>query len=417
MIGELLYPRYLRERLRAGLEDAPVVLIHGPRQSGKTTLALSIGTEAGYEYLNFDDVETLQAAEEDPTGFVRSLPERIILDEVQRVPGLFTTIKSAVDRDRRPGRFILTGSANVLLIPSLSDSLAGRMDIFRLHPLAQSEIEGTRQAFIDRLFRVDFTTGTAAVSPENLYDRIISGGYPSALRREGHWSRQAWYRNYIETIVERDVRDLTRIRSLDVLPKLLEIAAGQTGRLVNVAELAGGVKPSRTTIADYVALLEQIFLIVQLPAWSSNRLKRSVRKPKLHIGDSGLASAMIGIDLPGLMLDREYLGQLFETFVFQELLREASWSFEQTRFHHYRTREKEEVDIVLERGGRLAGVEVKANATLSKRDFRGLEKLRDSTDGRFVGGAIVYTGERRLPFGDRLWAIPITDLWTGGREA
>lgn len=413
-VSEILrYPRYLRERLIAGLQDAPVVLIHGPRQSGKTTLALSLGMESGYDYLSFDDVETLQAAERDPTGFVRTLPERIILDEVQRVPGLFSTIKSAIDRDRKPGRFILTGSANILLISALSDSLAGRMDIFRLHPLAQSEIEETRPGFIDRLFQAEFSTGTQAVSMEDLYRRILSGGYPSVLGRESLWGRQAWYRNYIETIIKRDVRDLSQIRSLDALPRLLKVAAGQTARLVNVADLAGNLKPSRTTIADYIALLEQIFLVSLLPAWSSNRLKRSVRKPKLHLGDAGLATALIGIDGPGLQLDREFFGQIFETFVYQELVREASWSFEETGFHHYRTREKDEVDIVLERGGgRIAGVEVKSAATVSPRDFRGLEQLRDSTGQKFACGAVLYTGERRLPFGDRLWAIPVADLWT-----
>ena len=221
-------PRYLAPRLREALADTPAVLIHGPRQSGKTTLARVFGEPRGYRYLSFDDDAVRQAAAHDPVGFVASLPPRAILDEVQRVPQLFTSLKVAIDSHRTPGRFILTGSANVLLLPSLADSLAGRLGILRLHPLAQCELDGSRPRFIDSLFAGAFTSGVADRLGSQLAERVVAGGYPAALVRRAPRRRLAWYRDYVETQVQRDVRDVTRIRSLDALPKLLALAASHT---------------------------------------------------------------------------------------------------------------------------------------------------------------------------------------------
>lgn len=406
------FRRFATPLLKQALSESPVVLIHGPRQCGKTTLAQRVGAAKGYSYYSFDDAVTLAAATSDPVGFVGDLPDRAILDEVQRVPALFLTLKRAVDKDRRPGRFLLTGSANVLLLPTLSDSLAGRMEILRLHPLAQCELSGAKAGFLDALFGRGFKARQYPRLGKELARRIVAGGYPAALARATARRRAIWYRDYIETLVQRDVRELARISSLDVLPRLLTLAAGQTARLLNVSDLAAPFQLSRPTIKDYATLLERIFLLEQLPPWHSNRLSRLIKTPKLHLTDTGVACALLGLDEPALWEDRSTLGQLLETFVVQELKRQASWRDDDVRFHHFRDKDGLEVDLVIEQGGRsLAAVEIKASATVTSADFRGIRKLRDAVGKRFACGVVLYDGEASVGFGEGLFAVPVRVLW------
>jgi uncharacterized protein len=415
MVDTDLYPRFAGSLLRDALADTPVVLVHGPRQSGKTTLARMVGKEQGHVYVTFDDDTQLAAATSDPAGFVAGLPAKVILDEVQRVPQLFLALKATIDRDRRPGRFILTGSSNVLLLPTLADSLTGRMEILRLHPLSQCELAGVRSGFLDSLFSARFSHRRHARLGPDLAGRIVSGGFPAALARPTPRRRSAWYRDYVETLVQRDVRELARIASLDALPRLLQLAAGQTARLLNVAELGGAFQLSRPTIRDYVTLLERIFLLEHLPPWHSNKLARLIKTPKLHVCDTGLATALLDLDAASLWTDRAAFGQLLETFVFQELRRQASWQEAPVGFFHFRDKDGAEVDVVLERGARaVAGIEVKASATVTASDFRGLRKLKDATGNRFVAGVVLYDGEGIVGFGDGLFAVPIQALWEGG---
>lgn len=417
MPDTVIHARQAAPLLREALADSPVVLVHGPRQCGKTTLARVVGEPLGYRYVSFDDETTRAAAEVDPVGFVDALPAKVILDEVQRLPGLFTTLKHVVDRDRKPGRFLLTGSANVLLLPKLADSMAGRMSVLRLHPLAQCELADQPGQFLEALFQEGSFAGSFTGERNQrlgarLIDVVVAGGYPAALARATPRRRTAWYRDYIDALVQRDVRDLSRIHSLDALPRLLAAAAAQTAQLFNASDLAAPFQLSRPTIADYVTLLERVFLLERLPPWHSNRLSRLVKTPKLHLGDSGLACALLGVDAGALAGDRAMLGHLLETFVFQELRRQESWSDMGAGFYHYRDRDGTEVDIVIERGAHaLAGVEVKAAATVTESDFRGLIKLREATGKRFSAGVVLYDGEATLGFGDRLFAVPIPALW------
>lgn len=406
------YPRLAGRLLLEALTDSPVVLIHGPRQCGKTTLAREVGEPKGYAYVTFDDDVATRAAAADPSGFLAELPSRCILDEVQRVPSLFTAIKRVVDRDRVAGRFILTGSTNVLLLPTVADSLAGRMEILRLHPLAQSELARKPATFLPVLFAGSFKTRQLRRLGRELADRIVAGGFPAALARPQGARRQRWYRDYVQAILERDVRELARIQQLDLMPRLMALAAGQTARLINVSELAAPFHVSRPTVRDYMTLLERVFLVEELPPWHANRLSRLVKSPKLHVGDTGVAAALLGLDAAGAWEDRGVFGQLLETFVLQELRRQSTGVDPAPTFHHFRDKDGVEVDIVLEQGARaVAGVEVKAAATVHDADFRGLRKLRQASGKSFRAGVVLYDGETCASFGDGLFAVPLRLLW------
>ncbi len=443
MSNSVFYPRSVERRLVEALEDSPVVLIHGPRQCGKTTLAQvtcapnyviwsgnrptwggnepawgSSREDRDYRYFSFDDPVTRDGARADPTGFVADLPERVILDEVQHVPELFGAIKISVDRQRAPGRFLLTGSTNVFLVPQLSDSLAGRVEIVPLHPLTQFELTGQSNRsrpdanFLNALFGDGFPIFQCERLGGQLIEKIVVGGYPAALERPTARRSANWYRDYVEAIVQRDARDMTRVRSLDLLPRLLRAAAAQTAQLFNLSSLASPFELSRPSIGDYVTLLERLFLLERLPAWHGNRLKRLVKSPKLHLTDTGLAAALLGTDAKALAADRTLLGQFLETFAFQELRRQASWQDTPTEFFHFRDKDGAETDIVMEQAsGAVAGVEIKAAASVSSRDFRGLRKLERAAGNRFQRGIVLYDGETSIPFGDRFHAVPMSRLW------
>jgi len=415
-MSDKLFLRNTKQNLMEAIEDTPVVLIHGSRQCGKTTLAKSVGEALGYAYITFDDENQLGAAKADPVGFVKSLPEKAILDEIQRVPELFLSIKDSVDANRIPGRFILTGSANVLLLPKLSDSLAGRMEIIHLRPLAQCEITGSKPNFLASLFSESLLSGAGGTNQKtnalgrSLADIIVKGGYPAAVNRSSAKRRNVWYRDYITTILQRDIKDLANIKNANVLPKLLSLAASQTGRLFNSSELASPFSISRPTVREYLALLEQIFLIEELAPWHSNRLSRLIKTPKLHLSDTGLASSLLGINADELWKDKELLGQLLETFIYQELRKHAGWYDEDLKFYHFRNKDKVEVDILIEKGRLKAGIEIKAAATVKPSDFKGIIRLKEACKGDFAGGVVFYDGEQVLPFGDKLYAVPISLL-------
>jgi len=407
-----LTPRLSHGSLIQELTYSPVVLIHGPRQCGKSTIARMLGDAMGYAYMTFDNDVVRDFALNDPIGFVDELPDRVILGEVQRVPQLFTSLKAAVDSNRQPGRFLLTGSANILLLPKLADSLAGRMAIQRLYPFAQCELEGQASDFLDRLFASDFPMRQVERLKDNLLERVVSGGYPPALSRPEGRRRDVWYRDYLDTVVQRDVREITHIRALDSLPRLLQMTAMRTSQLLNLTELSSAFQLSRPTVGEYLTLLENIFLMERLPPWHSNQTSRLIKSPKLHLGDTGLACSLLGLTADVLKLERSRLGPLLETFVYQELRRLASWHDRHHDFFHYRDKDQVEVDIVIERGiTQLVGVEVKAAATVKAADFKGLQRLQQVAGQRFMGGVVLYDGEMSIRFAEKLFAVPLRWLW------
>jgi len=405
--------RHLAPELRASLADSPVTLLVGARQSGKSTLAQALISEGWTaSYLTLDDGATLAAASSDPEGFVRGLDEHAVIDEIQRVPQLFPAIKVGVDRDRRPGRFLLTGSANVLLLPRVSESLAGRMEVHTLWPFSQGEMAGVQEVFLDRLLgETEMPVRPDADTGEDIVGAILRGGFPPAVERSGR-RREAWFAAYVDALLQRDVRDLANIHRLAELPRLLRLLATRTASLFNVAELSRAAGVPQSTVQRYLTLLEHVFLVVRIPSWHTNVGKRLVKAPKLHLVDSGLAVHALGVTRESIERDPTLLGALLESFVTMELVKQCSWSPRSPRLHHYRATSGAEVDLVIEdRSGAIAGLEVKAGATVGARDFRGLRDLADAHGDRFLRGVVLYGGDTVVPFGERLAAWPIQTLW------
>ena len=403
------YPRHIKPLLIECLKDSPAVLVHGPRQCGKTTLSRMV---KGYKYMSFDDPIVMEAAKVDPVGFINELPRRVILDEIQKAPYLFSILKSVIDNNRVCGRFILTGSANILKMPKLSDSLAGRMQILRLHPLSQGEYTNHRSHFLDSLFDAKFKNRkTKDSSRYQFIDDITRGGYPVALNLPTERRRSNWYRSYIEAIIQRDILDFSKIRSIDILPRLLALVANQTSQLFNVTRLASAFQVSRTTIYDYIVLLEHLFLLTKLQPWRNDRSRRLIKTPKIHLGDSGVICSLLNLNSKILLQNRSLLGQILETFVFQELQRQASYHKQHHDFFYYRDKKGFEVDIVIERDYLVSGVEIKSASTVNLSDFKGLHILKKITGERFVCGVVFYNGELCVRFGEGFYALPLRYLW------
>jgi predicted AAA+ superfamily ATPase len=405
-----LFPRFAGAQLRTALKDTPVVLVTGPRQCGKTTLVRTIAA-AGREFLTMDDDTVLASARADPAGLVRSL-RKATIDEVQRTPDLLRAIKMSVDEDRRPGRFLLTGSANLLALPLVSESLAGRMEIVNLLPLSQAEIHGRRPGFLQAAFEGRAGRCGETMTGRQLVDAVLTGGYPEMLRRRQPERRRAWARDYVRAIVQRDVRDIAEVEKLAQMPRLLQVLAHYSGQLTNFTEIGGQVGFDDKTTRKYIGILEQLYLVRRLEPWFRNRLKRLVKTPKLHFLDSGLLAALLTVTPERIRLDRGIFGRLLETFVYTELLKRIAWTGNTCALYHFRDKDQAEVDFVVEDdAGAVVGIEVKASATVNTSDFKGLRKLAEACGADFRSGLVLYDGDRSVPFGDRMFAAPLACLW------
>lgn len=406
--------RNLTPQILSALRDTPVVYLQGPRQSGKSTLVQALRDEEhDAEYLTLDEAATLAAAHNDPDGFVTGLPERVILDEVQRVPELFRAIKRSVDAKRKPGRFLLAGSAQALVLPKVSESLAGRMEVMTLWPFSQGEIAGRREGFVDACFAREFKPGGFRETGwPALTERMVAGGYPEMLARTDAARRQAWFGSYLTTILERDVRELANVSGLRDLPRLLRLAGSRAMGLLNFAGLSRDAAMPQTTLQRYWALFEATFLVLPLPPWHANIGLRLVKAPKVLICDTGLLCHLLGLDAARLQADDLMTGAALECFVAGELIKQIPWSGTRPGLFHYRTHTQQEVDFVLEDArGRLVGIEVKKTASPASSDFKGLRHLSEQTGKRFLRGVLLYTGSTSVAFGPNLHAVPVSALW------
>lgn len=414
-----LFERHMAPALDAALADTPVVLVVGPRQAGKTTLCRLAADRRGARFLSLDDAATLAAASADPAGFIGAIDGPVIIDEIQKAPALLPAIKLAVDRRREPGRFLLTGSADVLALPRVSESLAGRMEVLTLWPLSQGELAGRREGFVDTLFaRTGPDLGATGERRADLVTRALRGGFPEAVARQDPERRRAWFRSYVTTIVERDLPHLGQIEGLTDLPRLLSLLASRSASLLNVAELSRSVGLPHTTLTRYVALLERAFLVRRLPAWAGNRARRVIKTPRVWIPDTGLLGHLAGLTPERLTAEPTATGPLLETFVASELAKQIGWSRTSAELNHFRTHGGAEVDLVLEADdGRLAGIEVKSAASVGAADFKGLDALREIAGKRFHRGVVLYAGGEALPFGRDLWALPVSAVWRVGAKS
>ncbi len=387
-----------------------MVLVAGPRRAGKTTLVRGLET-GDRPYLTLDDPGQLEGARRDPVAFVRRFDSAII-DEVQRAPALLLAIKRAVDEESRPGRFILTGSSNVMLLPTVADSLAGRMETLQLFPLSQAEMRGGSGAFLEVLFAGKLPKAGAPLIGKQLIGAVLAGGYPELLARKSEARRHEWASNYLEAVLSRDLREIATIEKLTELPLFVELLARYSGQLLNYSALGVGLSISSKTSQRYVSLLERIFLTTSLRAWHGNALKRLVKTPKLHFLDTGLLATLQQLSPEALLEKNELFGPLLESFVVGEVFKLMTRGGPRVRPYHFRDAKGHEVDLVLERSsGQMIGIEVKAGATIGASDFKGLSALSAAAGKRFVAGVILYDGKEVAPFGPNLAAIPLSCLW------
>ena len=408
--------RHLAALLREALSDTPAVLINGARQTGKSTLVQSgdLGRE-NRQYLTFDDPGILAAARRDPNGFIAGLNLPVTLDEIQHVPELFPVVKAAIDQNRQPGHFLLTGSANVMLLPKLSESLAGRMEVLTLWPFSQGELRGMTENFVENLFSTSHANWSSKGKPtsrEELLEIMVAGGYPPAVARHNPLRREAWFQSYVMTILQRDIRDLANITDMTAIPRLLSVVAARAGSLLNFADLSRTMALPQTTLKRYFALLENTFLVQLLRPWARNLGKRAIQTPKVYLNDSGLLANTLGASADRLKTEGGLVGSVLENFVLMELRKQCSWGAIRPELFYWRTVSGQEVDFVLEdRTGKVVGIEVKAAATLGSNDVRGLQALANAVGKDWIRGVVLYSGTEVIPFAPNLHAVPLNRLW------
>lgn len=412
----MIVPRQIRPRVLELLNESRAVAVLGARQVGKSTLLLDlVKSDYPAEVITLDEHATRTAAAADPTEFVARLKTPVAIDEAQRVPDLLLAIKERLDRDNTRGQFLLTGSANILALPTVRDALPGRVDYLSLWPFSAAELAGgTNENFVDRLLLGEPPELTGAPLGRGAYaERITRGGYPEAQGRSPR-NLRSFFTSYLSSIVERDVGDVANLRTPDALDRLLHVIAARTGGLLSFQGMGRDLGLDKNTVHAYTRALENLFLVRALKPWHVNLGARQIKRPKLYVVDSGLLCDLLKANVQRIETDDAVGGVVFESFVAMELLRLADVSESEASLFHYRDKSGREVDVVLESvAGEIAGVEVKSGASVDRDDFAGLRRLRDKLGARFKAGVILYTGERTLPFGERIWAVPLAALWDG----
>ncbi len=409
-----MYPRYIQPVLVNAFRDTPVIVLNGARQTGKSTLCqeLIAQNRIPAHYVTFDDPTALSAAQGDPVAFLEGLSDWVVMDEVQRMPELFPFIKRVVDRNRKTRRFLLTGSADVMVLPQISESLAGRSEVHHLWPLSQGEILGRASTFLVRLTAESSTFNVSNTPWVDLVRLMVMGGYPEPLGRDSERRREAWFGSYINAILQKDIRELANIEGLVHIPRLLDLIAGRVGNIVNLADISRVASIPQSTLQRYYALLQQVMLVVQLPAWTPNREGRVAKAPKVFLNDTGLLCYLRGEGMGSLQQNRTSAGPILENFVVMEIIKQLSWSDVSLRPYHFRTHKGQEVDLVLEsRKKEVYGLEVKTAMSVESSDFKGLRYLKKGNPSKFRKGVVLYTGEQIIKFEKDLFAVPISALW------
>ncbi|OGB83307.1 hypothetical protein A3F66_05605 [candidate division TM6 bacterium RIFCSPHIGHO2_12_FULL_32_22] len=405
-----MFKRNIKSSLERALKRSPVTLLTGARQSGKTILTENIAQEKNYNFFSLDDIATYVTAKNDPTGFIRDLPKPVVIDEVQRVPELFLSIKRDVDKNRKSGNYLLTGSVNPLLVPKVADALTGRIETLSLFPLSQGEILGIKENFIDRVF-----SGKKPANPDNkvdLYKAILVGGYP-VLQSLNEIDRKAWINEYIKNIVQKDAQDITKITEPKDLYSFIYSLAHRAAGLLNISDISRNLTLPQATLQRYSSLLEALYIIYFAYPWHMKSDKKFIKSKKSYLVDSGFLSNLLKINSKEMLKESNMVGNIVENFIVMELLKQLSWSETIAELYHFRTVSGVEVDIVLEDEYKnLVAIEVKNSATVYPDDFKNLSYFKELVGKKFVKGIVLYNGEQILPFGENLLAVPINSLWS-----
>ncbi|PIS00788.1 MAG: ATPase [Chlamydiae bacterium CG10_big_fil_rev_8_21_14_0_10_35_9] len=405
-ISDMKYRRFIQKKIFTALKDTPVVFLNGPRQAGKSTLVENLKFKQSH-FTTLDNLLELELAKTNPAAFLNRFNSTLIIDEVQRAPELFIAIKQQVDKNRKPGRFLLTGSANVLLLPKISESLVGRMEILTLQPLSLGEIHDNERDIIDQLFQKKIGIPSKRIK---IFEQIISGGFPEVHTRLKYERKSAWFNSYITTLIQRDIRNLANIEGFSKIPKLLSLLAARSGSLLSFNELSRSTGIPTSTLKRYFIILETVFLTYTIPAWSTNKGKRLVKSPKVYLNDSGMLCFLLGVNSESLEQNPLW-GRIFETFVINELRKLATWTCQLINFYHFRTHSGIEVDLVLEaRNEKIIGIEIKASKNLQLKDFEGLKYLKETYPDRFQMGAIIYLGSEIIQVDKEIVALPVSVL-------
>jgi predicted AAA+ superfamily ATPase len=410
-----LQSRHARPNLTRALAESRAVALIGARQVGKSTLARDLAAnEFPAQYISLDDQVAVDTARADPRGFVAKIKGPTVIDEVQRAPGLLLAIKERLDLNQARGQFLLTGSANILTLPTIADALPGRVEYVRLWPFSQGELHGVHERFIDALLGGRFPNVSGApVGRPALAGLLATGGYPEMQSRRPR-GRVGFFSSYIASIIDRDLPDVANVHNAQNVERLLYVVAARSAALASFEGMGKELEVDANTVRAHVKILEDLFLIRRLEPWHTNLGSRKVKTAKLYVVDSGLLAFLIGAGEQRIIDDGAVAGMVLESFVAMELLRQSDWLEEPVRLYHYRDKQQREVDVVIEHySGEVAGVEVKASATVGEKDFAGLRYLREKLGRKFKGGVVLYLGSDTLPFGERLAAVPLQGLWAG----
>lgn len=411
-----MYQRYIANPIVEALKDTPVILINGARQTGKSTLCRQLVKEGVFDgqIVTMDDPTILAAAQTDPLGFLKSLSQHAIIDEVQRAPELFLSIKMLVDENRKERRLILTGSAEVMTLPQVADSLAGRIEIHHLWPLSRTEMLGRRSNFLHTMVTPEARFKSYRIAWKDMIEAIRAGGYPEALQRESEERKANWFGSYIDAVLQKDIRNLANIEGLTQIPNILQLIGTRVGSTINLSDIARLSGVRNTTLQRYMAILEHVFLILKIPAWTPNIEGQFVKSPKIFLNDTGLLCHLRGEGVESLIENRTTAGAFLENYIIMEIVKQLSWSSLFLKPYHFSVHRGAEVDLILEdRKKQLYGIEIKSTTSVSQSDFKGLRRLEEIAGKRFRRGIVLYGGDQVVGgFGENLQAVPISAVWS-----
>ncbi len=406
------YPRWQKKTINKLMSERRVLLLSGPRQSGKTTLARELESDQT-EYRTLDDSTLREAAENDPQGFVKHRTNTLIIDEVQLTPSLLPAIKKAVDEDNRPGQYLLTGSANIQSLPTVRESLAGRIANIRLRPLARGEVDRIAPRFIESAFEQSFSRNFTHYDRDALIELALRGGFPEPMRLQDR-SRRRWHNDYINAILEHDLNEIARIHRKNAMRELVNILAAWSGKFMDISAIGSGLSIQRPTVESYINALEALYLVERIYPWTKTDYARVGKQSKLFMADSGLMATLLRWKMDQVRFDSDRSGKLMETFTFNEIMAQVDAGDGFYELFHYRDREKREIDFIIEReDNALLGIEIKSGSVVGKNDFKHLKWFQNNiaTNQTFTG-IILYTGEIPASFGNNLWAVPFGLLWS-----